>query len=90
MYDYLWKAQLIWLILKVPMLVKYYKEPLFSAKNNRRSNRNSPQQRNIVSVESRKKKNYVDRLPENPWTLLFFLTFLTITSNIVLYVISPQ
>lgn len=106
-YSYLWKAQLIWLILKLPMLINYYKEPLFPAKiKRRRSSSSSPRNSNHAqhhhthhnhthhahSLQNPvpKKKKYVNKLPENPWSLLFFLTFITITSNIVLYVISPQ
>jgi hypothetical protein len=101
-YKYLYVIQLIFLILKLPILVKYYKEPLFPAKKQKPVTAQFSQQQEVASdTESNyqnartlqilsRRKQFVDNLPDNPWSLLFFLSFLTIIGNITLYVVSPE
>lgn len=105
-YNHLLSTQLIFLILKLPILVKYYKEPLFTAKNIKSQPNNinrlpqliqndayvniNQEQPQLQISAAPQRKNFSDKMPENPWNLLFFFTFITILGNVILYVISPD
>lgn len=106
LFDLIWRIQLAFLVLKLPILVKYYTEPLFPAKGPARSSTqaNTTASATVISdayvnsaaledentLNRTRKQKGMKCAKVDQWTILFVLTFLTIFGNITLYVISPE